>query len=80
MGKLSQHNEKDNEAWNPRVHLVYVYNLVSKEGYDECRCCNYNDARVSRYGRVDCVQQLSAYDNVDRRPANTGKDIEKRNY
>ena len=79
MSKLSQHDEKDNKARNPGVHLVRVYNFVPKERDYERRCCNYNDACVSRYVRVDCIQQLSPYNNVDRRPANAGKDIEKCN-
>ena len=77
MCEFPKDDEEDNETGDPGIHLVHVNNLVSEERDQECACCDDNDACVSRNIRIDSIQKLSSYDDVDSGPSDARKDIEE---
>lgn len=65
MCEFSQHDKEDNEAWDPRIHLIDVHSLVSEQGDNKSARCDDNDACVSWYILIDCVQKLGSNNGID---------------
>ena len=74
--EFAEHDQEDYKARDPSIKLVYVHNLVAEERDEEGACCDYDDAGPAWYVAVHGVDQLSAHDDVDGRPAHTGEAIE----
>lgn len=76
MGKLSQDDQKGDEAGNPTPELVSVDDLVAKQCNDEGHRRDDDDARISWNIAVHRIQQLCANNHIDGRPADACKDVE----
>lgn len=79
MRELSEHDQEDYEAGDPRVVFVGVHHLVAEKRDEEGRGCDDDDAGPSRDVGVDCIQELGADNDVDGGPADARKDVENRN-
>lgn len=69
MSKLSKYDQEDDKAGNPAIFLIVMHHLVPKQRNQECRSCNHDNARPAWHIMVDSVEELSADDCVDCRPA-----------
>ena len=78
--ELAQDDEEDNEAGDPGVEFVGMDDFVAEEGHQKGCGGDDDNARVARNVCVDSMEQLGAYDDVDRRPAHTGEDVEDGNW
>lgn len=76
MRELTQHDEEDDEAWDPGVALVRVHYLVPEQRDEEGRDGDDDHASPAGHVPVDGVEELGADDHVHRGPADTGKDVE----
>ena len=77
MRKLAEDNEEDDKARNPRIKLVSVHNLVTKQRHDERCGRDDDDSGIARYAGIDGVDELRADNDVDGRPADAGKAVEE---
>lgn len=71
-GEFPEHDEEDDETGDPAVEFVGVHNFIAEESNEEGASCDNNDAAPTGDVAVDCVQDLSAYDDVDGGPADAG--------
>ena len=79
MGKLAKNDQEDDQAWNPRIALIGVHNLISeKRNKEGCSCDNQN-AGPARHVAVHSIEQLGAHDDIDRGPADTSENVENGN-
>ena len=79
MGECAEDDQEDDEAGDPAVKLVGVHDFVAEQGDDECCSCDDDNTSPAWNVGIHSVEDLSAYNDVDGRPAYTGQDIEKRN-
>lgn len=74
--ELAEHDEEDDETWDPRVALVGVHDLVAKERYEEGCGSNDQDTGPAWHFGVDGVKELSTDDDIDSGPSDAGKAVE----
>lgn len=77
MSKFTQDNHKNDEAWNPAVEFVQMYNLVAEKGDDEGAGSNDDDSCITRDATIDSVDQLRADNDIDSGPAKASQTIEQ---
>ena len=65
MSELSQNDQEDDEAGDPRVSLVGVHDLVAEEGDQESGSGNDDNAGPSWHVAIDGIEELSSYNYVD---------------
>lgn len=80
MSKLAQDDEEDDETGDPRPELVSMHHLVPEQRDEKRAGSDDDDARVPRHVSIHRIDQLSAHNDVDSRPANAGQDVEDRNH
>nr|POE62783.1 hypothetical protein CFP56_03687 [Quercus suber]POE62785.1 hypothetical protein CFP56_03689 [Quercus suber] len=80
VSKDTQDDEKDNGSWDPRPEFVRVYDLVPEKCNEESAERDDQDTSKAGHRGVDCVDELSSNDGVDRGPADTSKNVENGDY
>ena len=80
MSEEPQKDEEDDGGWNPGPELVSVDHLVAESGDSEGADGDNDDSSRTLNIVVDCLDELSTHDGVDRGPADTGQNVEERNY
>jgi len=76
VSKLSEDNQEDDEARNPRVAFVSVHNLVSEECDQESSGGDDNNSSPSRHVRIYGVEQLCSNNNIYRTPSDASEDVQ----
>jgi hypothetical protein len=79
VSEFAKDDEEDDKAGNPAVELVCVNNFVAKERNKEGTSCDNDNAGPAWNITVDGIEDLRAYDNIDRGPAYAGENIKEGN-
>lgn len=73
MSELANHDQEDDEGRDPGPELIRMHDFVAEERDEEGAYGDDDDACVARDIIVDRVDELSANNDVDRRPADAGE-------
>jgi len=80
MGKLAKNNQEDDQAWDPRIALIGVHNLIPEKRNEEGCNCDDQNAGPARHVAIHSIEQLGAHNDIDRGPADTSENIETGDY
>lgn len=66
MGKFAYDDEEYDEARDPRPSLIKVHDLVPEDTDNQSSDSDYQNSSPAWEARVDGMEKLRAYDNIDR--------------